>query len=166
MNNTFSNFESCIAYRSKRKPRRNRFIQKCQSRNVLLQGITRVCTRIRHSRGVTYPTENRVSIQKPKTISLRRSSVSRRCCIVKNCMSFQRPIRKLFSGCGGRERERESYHFTLILKINQFSLNLFFHFDSDNARYLYILPIEAYFDYPFRNNWFRHFQEIAAPQDL
>lgn len=54
-----------------------RFIQK--SRNVvLLQGITRVCTRTRHSRGVTYPSENRVSIQKPKTISLCRSSVSSR----------------------------------------------------------------------------------------
>lgn len=112
LKNTCSNFESCIAYRSKRKLRRNRFIQKCQSRNVLLQGITRVCTRIRHSRGVTYPTENRVSIQKPKTISLRRSSVSRRCCIVKNCMSFQRPIRKLFPGCRGGERERKLSFYT------------------------------------------------------
>jgi len=53
-----------------------------------LQGITRVCTRTRHSRGVTYPTENRVSIQKPKTISLlRRGSVSlpARCAPVLPC---------------------------------------------------------------------------------
>jgi len=52
-----------------------------------LQGITRVCTRTRHSRGVTYPTENRVSIQKPKTISLRRGSVSSpaRCAPVLHC---------------------------------------------------------------------------------
>jgi hypothetical protein len=61
-----------------------------------LQGIARVCARTRYSRGVTYPTENRVSIQKPKTISLRGGSVSSpvrdvcQCCIVKNCISFWR----------------------------------------------------------------------------
>lgn len=97
-----------------------RFIQK--SRNVvLLQGITRVCTRTRHSRGMTYPSENRVSIQKPKTISLRRSSVSSRARrapgIVKNRVSFRRcdssyrfDSQIVFVGCGA------SYRFTLIFR--------------------------------------------------
>lgn len=40
------------------------------------RNYTRVHTHTTPSRGVTYPTENRVSIQKPKTISLRGSSVS------------------------------------------------------------------------------------------
>lgn len=95
-----------------------RFIQK--SRNVvLLQGITRVCTRIRHSRGMTYPSENRVSIQKPKTISLRRSSVSSRARrapgIVKNRVSFRRAIRAFrFANCF--RRGAGCYRFTLIFR--------------------------------------------------
>lgn len=88
-------FESRIAFRSKRELRRNGLFRNV-SQGMFFYKELHTCAHVYDTRGgVTYPTE-RIVFQyrnrKPYHYVEATFRASRRCCIVKNCMSFQRPI--------------------------------------------------------------------------